>query len=354
MISSNRLGFYCILAALAAGVFGFVKTSSALNTIYEENFLGSSANNLNGSTVDVDNSGGFNTTWLAYSGYKQNGLLPTASVAQGAWLPFIPTAGNTYTLTASLTGVGVGQSTADVAWWALGFAKALPTNAESAAGNRFIEAPTLGRGWMLFRPNNPGTNANQVQIGSATTGTGTTIPWTAGTPTGGGDVDMQIVLDTTAATWTGSFYAKRPTDVSYTFITTQNVLQDITGIGLTRTTATAGTVLNGMINHFKLETSGSVFLAGDVNGDQAVNDLDFNIIRDHLFSSGTRIQGDLTNDGTVDFRDFRAWKIAHEGPGSGAVFGSGVPEPTSAILLLFAVGGVFIFRRRRLISVTVC
>ena len=116
---------------------------------------------------------------------------------------------------------------------------------------------------------------------------------------------MQIVVDTTASTWTGSFYAKRPTDVSYTFITTQNILQDITGIGLTRTTATAGTVLNGMINHFKLETSGSVFLAGDVNGDQAVNNIDFNIIRDHLFSSGTRIQGDLTNDGTVDFRDFR-------------------------------------------------
>ena len=222
---------------------------------------------------------------------------------QGAWLPFVPTAGNTYTLTASLTGVGVGQSTADVAWWALGFAKALPTNAESAAGNRFIEAPTLGRAWMLFRPNNPGTNANQVQIGNATTGTGTSIPWTAGTPTGGGDVDMQIVVDTTASTWTGSFYAKRPTDVSYTFITTQNILQDITGM-VHGTTATAGTVLNGMINHFKLETSGSVFLAGDVNGDQAVNDLDFNIIRDHLFSSGTRIQGDLTNDGTVDFRDF--------------------------------------------------
>ena len=48
MISSNRLGFFCILAALATGVFGFVKTSSALNTIYEENFLGSAANNLNG------------------------------------------------------------------------------------------------------------------------------------------------------------------------------------------------------------------------------------------------------------------------------------------------------------------
>jgi hypothetical protein len=165
---------------------------------------------------------------------------------------------------------------------------------------------------------------------------------------------MQIVLDTTAATWTGSFYAKRPTDPTYTFITTQNILQDITGIGITRTTASpAGTTLSGMITHFKLETSGSVFLAGDVNGDQAINDLDFNIIRDHLFTSGSRSQGDLTNDGIVDFRDFRAWKTAHEGAGSGAVAGS-VPEPTSAILLLFAAGGIFIFRRRRPISVTVC
>jgi hypothetical protein len=353
MISSNRLGFFCMLVALASGVFGFVDNAAALNTIYEENFLGSSANNLNGSTVDVDNSGGFNTTWLAYSGYKQNGLLPTASVSQGAWLPFIPSGGNTYTLTASLTGVGVGQSASDVAWWALGFAKTLPTNAESGSGNRFIEAPTLGRAWMLFRPNNPGTNANQVQIGSATSGTGTTVPWTAGTPTGGGDVDMQIVLDTTASTWTGSFYAKRPTDSLYTFITTQNILQDITGIGLTRTTATAGTVLNGMINHFKLETSGSVFLAGDVNGDALINDADFNIIRDHLFSSGTRAQGDLTNDGTVDFRDFRAWKVAHEGAGSGASISSGVPEPTGGVLLLIAASGIFMSRRRPARTVTV-
>src|SRR5204862_7515954 len=98
MISSNRLSFFCMLVALASGVFGFADHATALNTIYEENFLGSVANNLNGSTVDVDNSGGFNTTWLAYSGYKQNCLLPSASVAEGAWLPFIPSAGNTYTL----------------------------------------------------------------------------------------------------------------------------------------------------------------------------------------------------------------------------------------------------------------
>jgi hypothetical protein len=346
MASLNRLGFFCALLALAVGAFGYAGTASALNTIYEENFGGLAANNLNGSTVDVDNSGGFNTSWLAYSGYKQNGLMPSANVAQGAWLPFVPVAGTTYTLTASLTGVGVGQSASDVAWYALGFAKALPTNAESGTGNRFIEAPTLGRAWMLFRPNNPGTNTNQVQIGNATTGTGTSIPWTAGTPTGGGNVDMQIVLDTTAATWTGSFYAKRDTDPTYTFITTQNILQDITGIGITRTTATAGTVLNGNITHFKLETSGSVFLPGDVNGDTLVNDADFNIIRDHLFTSGNRSQGDLTNDGTVDFRDFRAWKIAHEGAGSGATF-SAVPEPTSAVLILISTGVFFISGRRR-------
>ena len=67
----------------------------------------------------------------------------------------------------------------------------------------------------------------------------------------------------------------------------------------------------------------------------------------------TRSQGDLTNDGTVDFRDFRAWKIAHEGAGSGVSFGSAVPEPTSAALALISMSVFFITRRRRQHVVTV-
>ncbi len=352
MISSYRLGFLGLATATLTACLAGSSTFAA-GVLYQENFGGLATNNLNGSTVDTDNSGGFNTTWTAYSGYKQNGLMPSASVAQGAFLPFVPIAGNVYTLTATFTGVGPAGTSA--AWYALGFGKAMPTNAETGAGNRFIEAPTMGRAWTLFRANNPNfptatTNANQVQLGNATTGTGATQPWPSTAPFNGGDVDIKIVLDTTPATWTADFFAKRPTDPTYVEVSTgaTNLLaQDIGAIGFTRTTGT----LSGNITKFELDTSGSIFVPGDVNGDGHADVADFNLIRDHLFSTGTRAQGDLTNDGIVDFVDFRAWKNAFEGAGAGAgsadIFDKLIPEPASASLAIVAVASSLLIGRRR-------
>jgi hypothetical protein len=347
---SSRLGFYCTITAAAVCYFSSAATFAA-GVIYQENFGGLATNNLNGSTVDIDQSGGFNTTWTAYSGYKQNGLMPSASVATGAFLPFVPTAGNQYTLTATFTGIGpVGTS---AAWFALGFGKAMPTNVESSTGNRFIEAPTIGRAWTLIRANNPNfptatTNANQVQLGNATTGTGATQSWPSTAPFNGGDFDVKIVLDTTPATWTADFFAKRPTDPTYVEVSagaTALLAQDIGAIGFTRTTGT----LSGNITKFELDTTGSIFVPGDVNGDGVVNASDFNVIRDHLFSAGNRSQGDLTNDGVVDFVDFRAWKTAFEGSGAGsaASFDSLIPEPATASLALLAASSLALGRRRR-------
>src|SRR5215471_716136 len=96
MILGNRQN---LLSALAVATLALVCTTKAhaVGVLYDENFTGLATDNLNGSTPDVDNSGN-NATWLANSGFKQNGAIPTASVAQGAWLPFVPQAGNTYTL----------------------------------------------------------------------------------------------------------------------------------------------------------------------------------------------------------------------------------------------------------------
>ena len=350
MTSTNRLGYFCILAALTTAFWSVADRVIAVSVIYDEDFLGLASDNLNGSTVDIDHSGATTTTtWKAYSGFKQNGLLPSTGVNLGAWLPFVPQSGNTYTLSASLTGVGPDGSS--VAWYAIGFGKSVPTTVESG-DNRFISGTSLGRAWMLFRPNNPGTSSNMIHLGNTTTGTATgpqsPAAWNAPTLVEGGDIDMQIVLDTNPTTWTATYFAKRPTDSLYTQVSSGplNLLaQDIGMVGIARTTGS----LNGMITNFTLESTAPLLIPGDVNGDLAVNDLDFNIIRDHLFLSGPRGQGDLTNDGFIDFSDFRAWKTAHEaGSGAGAGLNATVPEPASALFAMVATAiGFCVGRPRR-------
>jgi hypothetical protein len=350
MICSNRLGFYTVCVTLVVGFCGFTERANALGVLYQENFTGSASNNLNGKHPDIDNNGGTNT-WAAYSGYKQNGLIPTASVNLDASLPFIPLAGNTYTLSASLTGVA--GTAGSASWIALGFGKSVPTTLESG-DNRFVSGASLGRAWMLFRAHNPTTptnSPNQIHLGNTTTGTATgpqsPAPWTPATYTEGGNIDMQIVLDTNPTTWTATFFAKRDVESSYTQISSGplNLLaQDIGMVGIARTSGS----VSGMITSFKLETTAPLLIPGDVNGDGHVDVFDFNIIRDHLFTSGTRAQGDLTNDGFVDFSDFRAWKSAPpSGAGAGASLNAAVPEPASAVLAMIATACGFAARRRR-------
>jgi hypothetical protein len=82
-------------------------------------------------------------------------------------------------------------------------------------------------------------------------------------------------------------------------------------------------------------------LDGDVNGDNLVNLLDFDIIRNNFRTGRLREQGDLTGDGRVDFQDFGVWKSLFQGPAP-----QGIPEPGS---LTLAVSGLLLvlFARRR-------
>ena len=86
-----------------------------------------------------------------------------------------------------------------------------------------------------------------------------------------------------------------------------------------------------------LEINGVASLAGDANGDGFVNLLDFNLISNNFLTSpavpGTN--GDLNQDGVVDQKDFRAWRVA---TGAGVVGSStAAPEPASVVLAgLFA------------------
>jgi hypothetical protein len=350
MISTNRLGFFCVLAALAVGFLGFAQNATA-DVIYQEIFGNNGANNLNGFAPDLPVAGA--NTWVAYNGFKESGVLPTASVNLGAYLPFTPVAGNLYTLSASFTGVTTDGTNA--AWFALGFGKGVPTAPQSGE-NRFVSGPTVGRAWMLYRGNNTSAAAatNNTQIGTTTSGTGTTGAWTSNSAVNGGDMDMKITLDTSVTPYKATFFAERPGDPeTQVSIGALNIINpaDIGAVGFARTTNSAAPnagTLQGNITAFKLEVSLPANMLGDVNGDHLVDDTDFGIIRDHLFMSGGRSIGDLTNDGIVDFSDFRQWKTAHGG-GSGASvdFGGAVPEPASGVLAIIAASvGIFAGRRR--------
>jgi len=80
---------------------------------------------------------------------------------------------------------------------------------------------------------------------------------------------------------------------------------------------------------------------GDANGDNVVDFLDFEIIRDNFLTGTTLETGDVTFDGIVNFDDFALWK-ANFSPG-----GAAVPEPATAGLCLLAVALLSFGRRSR-------
>jgi glucose/arabinose dehydrogenase len=80
------------------------------------------------------------------------------------------------------------------------------------------------------------------------------------------------------------------------------------------------------------------FLPGDVDGINGVTLDDFEIIRDHFFTSVTqREDGDLNFDGFVDFADFREWKRNTFDGGAAVAPALPLPEPVSISLLWLPV-----------------
>ena len=322
--------------------------------LYDENVTGAAATTLNGQIPDVDQNGGFNQ-WRAHTGFLADGSMTVPANGSGGWLPFIPQAGFTYTLSVSLTGV-----TGNTNWLGVGFGESVPANPQGTGNDyRFISGPTVGKAWMLFRAQSTSaTTKNQTQRGDATTGTlaANQADW-LGTEFYGGDVDMQIVLDTTggANNYTATFYAKRPTDANYTLVSGSNLplaATDIGAVGFVGSNSSP-TNIDATITNFTLETTGPTVVPGDVDGNGVVNTLDFNVIRDHLFNAATsRADGDLNSDGTVNFTDFRLWKSVASAEVLAEIGAWGVPEPASCGLALFAGLGLAAVRRRYAASAT--
>lgn len=124
-------------------------TANGLEILYSDNFDGSSTTNLAGTTPDT--TVGTNT-WQGNTGFKADGSVP--GVVGGIYLPFTPTAGATYTITASFT-----TSISSTGWMAVGFSAGSPTSTNPMNTN--------GRGWVLV---NNDIDAIQTFIGPGTSG----------------------------------------------------------------------------------------------------------------------------------------------------------------------------------------
>lgn len=345
-MAPRRFSAACLSLVTACIVAGNGALASAA-VLYDENFTGAAATTLNGQIPDVDQNGGFNA-WRAHTSYTADGNMTPPAGGSGGFLPFIPQPGFVYTLSASITGI-TGSAGTNTAWIAMGFTESVPPNPQLTTNDtRFIAGPSTGKAWMLFRSNfATGGLTHQTHRGNLDSGTTTPLDYT-GSFTAGGDVDLQIVLDTTAATYTAAFFAKRPGDPGYTAVSAGAlplVAQDIGGIGFA--TSAAATAIDATMTNFTLETTGPVIVAGDVDGNGSVNALDFNIIRDNLFTNvASRTLGDLNSDGTVNFTDFRLWKSVASAEVLAEIGAFGVPEPASCGLLALAGLGLFAVRRR--------
>jgi len=179
------------LAVLGAGL----ATAPAQLTIYNHQFNGSGGP-LNGTPETFSG-----VAWQAGSVFLDNGVVQTlvagSANGQAAWLPFTPQSGLIYTATATILN---NQPN----WIAFGFMPATPPGGDWTATSFDVRHSNNGAYlWALTR-NNPSASDQQAFVGPSTAG---------GLANFNGDlvdpaqpVEIKIVLDTTADTWTAEFF----------------------------------------------------------------------------------------------------------------------------------------------------
>jgi hypothetical protein len=167
-----------------------------------------------------------------------------------------------------------------------------------------------------------------------------------------GGVPKSYVFDPAAANWLtlnfdGNFDPATQTatgstlgDITVGAAAAAPLTGTITGFGIYR----AVTGANMRFDTFTIEGKG--VLPGDVDKDDDVDLDDFAAIRDHFQQAVVmREQGDLNNDGFVDFVDFRQWKSNYTPPSTAA--GAVVPEPAAPVLGMIALAALHVRRRGR-------
>lgn len=227
------------MTTLAVALALLLAPATDAGIIYQDDFSGEAVD-LNGTAPDIGAS-----NWVAGESFDADGSIVTAGTGGSATLAFTPVDGRIYALDASFTGV-----TGDSSWLGLGFA-AGQSMAEGTS-NRFVNNNVIGKAWMFHR-GNANLQTNNAFLGTATSGAAAGNGAVFNPPfNGGGAIDLRVVLDTTGGTgaWTATWFAKLPTDASYSEVRPEAMLLDetINSVGI----AYSSTNVEGNITSFKL------------------------------------------------------------------------------------------------------
>ncbi|MBC2592646.1 hypothetical protein H5P28_00070 [Ruficoccus amylovorans] len=241
----HSLRLSCIIALV---VLTSLATKSQAQTLIHDDFNRGSVTlpeDLNGSAPTTSSLGSI--TWLSQN-WETNGsaATDTSSSARNAFLPFNPSTGNIYTLTATIS-----METTDSNWIGIGFSNGAATDTQ------LYGAPNNSQG-ILFRGD------GQVRyVGT----NGTAGDGLSGNPLSSGlgkTVSISVILDTTEENWVMS-YAINGTPVTGTY--TFNVNPTINYIGFGSYTNATGFVEDiTLTTNIPESSTTTLILAGAVLG----------------------------------------------------------------------------------------
>jgi len=175
-----------------SAILALAAVSVQATTIYQDDFSGADTDPLNGTTPDTTTT---SNTWLASTDWLANGTavtgVNTATNDDNAFLAFTPSAGNIYTLSATMS-----TPTTPGTWVAIGFTET--ANLEGS-GNAFwqnIATTNSTVPWLLYR------NSTNID-----TFLGASPSWiTEDEGDVAGPVTFSIVLNTEGAAWTAEWF----------------------------------------------------------------------------------------------------------------------------------------------------
>mgnify|MGYP006271859483 CR=1 FL=1 len=208
------------LATVVLSVGSAASASLIVDTVIYADPLDGVSGDLDG-TSPSDRGGTGLVDWDANSVFKANGDIAEGDDS-GAWLPFVPTAGNIYQLSADVNTTGSSNTNQ---WNTLGF---------SDAGDTSEDFIPQGYATMLLR---------DVRTG-ATAFTGLGTAGSSGFDPPAGVVEFAIVLDATdanSANWTAEFFLDG-TSLGASATVSSGDFGDITHVGFSTLKDAAGTV----------------------------------------------------------------------------------------------------------------
>jgi len=238
---------------------GYIQASFGPDLLYFDNFDGITGTFLNDTTPDITIG---TAKWVAMKGgttgsvYADGDLDVSggSSTTRGgsATLAFTPQSGYVYTLDLSARNLDSVASHTTAERLYFGFAKG--QSFANGTGNRLLASDATVQGQVIegYMAKLGYTGANGTA--NRTYNNTASAEWLALTTAYGGNIDMRIVLDTTGASWTATWYAKLTSTTVYSVTRATEVVTDTAitsvGFGLSQNTG-------GRISKFSLSATGS-------------------------------------------------------------------------------------------------